>query len=64
MSFLVFFPKYRGYKIYGAIIGIRIEENADLFAYRKGLFVFQVGGEGMLKLLNDEAFKPRYFGER
>jgi len=57
-EFLLFFPKYKGYKIYGAVIGIRIEENADRFAYKNGLFVFTVGGKGTLKLLNDVRFKP------
>jgi hypothetical protein len=60
--FLHFFPKYQGYKIYGAIIGIKIEENADKFAYRNGLFVLKVGGEGTLRMLNDEAFQPVDFG--
>ena len=62
-EFFTFFPDYRGRKIYGAIIGIKIEEKADRFAYKNGLFVFKVGGEGMLRMLNDAKFKPRDFGE-
>ena len=60
-EFLSFYPIYKGYKIYGAMIGIRIEQESDRYAYRQGLFVFKVGGEGMLKILNDEAFKPKDF---
>lgn len=60
-EFLLFFPYFKEFKIYGAMIGIRIEQQADKFAYRNGLFVFKVGGEGMLKLLNDLKFKPKDF---
>ena len=45
------------------MIGIRIEEEADKFAYRNGLFVLTVGGEGMLKMLNDEKFQPTDFSK-
>jgi len=61
--FLEFFPEYRAYKIYEAVIGIQIEEAADKFAYRNGLFVFKVGGEGTLKILNDADFQPVNFGK-
>lgn len=60
-EFLLFFPYFKGFKIYGAMIGIRIEQEADRYAHRQGLFVFKVGGEGRLKILNDEAFKPKDF---
>jgi len=60
-EFLSFFPYFQGFKIYGAIVGIRIEQEADKFAYRNGLFVLKVGGEGLLKMLNDVNFKPRDF---
>ena len=62
-DFFLFFPQYKTYKIYGAMIGVQIEEKADKFAYRKGLFVFKVGGRGTLKILNDETFQPMDFGK-
>lgn len=62
-DFLFFFPEYKTYKIYGAVIGLQMSEAADKFAYRKGLFVFKVGSEGTLKILNDEAFQPVNFGK-
>jgi len=62
-DFSLFFPEYQTYKIYGAIIGLQIEETADKFAYRQGLFVFKVGGGGTLKILNDIAFQPVNFGK-
>ena len=57
-EFSTFFPRYKGSFMYGAVVGIRIEEDADRFAYRNGLFVLTVGGEDMLKMLNDEKFQP------
>jgi len=57
--FFEFFPKYKGMKLYGAVAGIKIEESADRYAYRKGLFVLTLSGEGMVVILNDEKFKPK-----
>jgi len=44
------------------MIGLSMEEESATYAYRNGLFVFKVGGEGMLQLLNDDKFRPRDFG--
>jgi len=60
-EFLYFYPHYKGFKIYGAMIGLSMEEESAKYAYRKGLFVFKVGGEGMLQLLNDDKFMPKDF---
>ena len=60
-EFLYFYPNYNGYKVYGAMIGLRLEEESEIYAYRQGLFVFKVGGEGMLKMLNDDKFMPKDF---
>jgi len=57
--FFEFFPKYKGMTLYGAVAGIRIEEVADRYAYRKGLFVLTLSGEGMVVILNDEKFRPK-----
>lgn len=62
-DFFFFFPEYKNYKIYGAVIGLQMSGTADKFAYRQGLFVFKVGSEGTLKMLNDEAFQPVDFGK-
>jgi len=61
-EFLYFYPHYKGFKIYGAMIGLSMEEESAKYAYRQGLFVFKVGGEGMLQLLNDDKFMPKDFG--
>jgi len=57
-----FFPRYAGLKVYGAVAGMRIVQEAELFAERQGLFVIKVGGEGMTRILNREDFDPRNFG--
>ncbi len=61
-DFLEFFPRYRGYRIYGGVAGLGVEDNVARYAYRKGLFVLTVGGEGLARILNDESFRPRDFG--
>lgn len=60
-EFTTFFPRYKDVKLYGAVAGINIEEDADKFAYRQGLFVLTGSGEGMVRILNDENFKPKDF---
>jgi len=57
--FFEFFPKYKGMKLYGAVAGIRIEEESDRYAYRRGLLVLTLSGEGMVVILNDEKFRPK-----
>jgi len=61
--FTSFFPRYKGMSIYGGVAGIHIEEDADKFAYRQGLFVLTGSGEGLITMLNPPDFKPRDFGQ-
>ena len=60
-SFLDFFPRYKGCTIYGAVAGVHIAEKADRFAYKSGLFVLGLGKEGLVRIQNDDKFKPRDF---
>lgn len=60
-QFTTFFPAYRGYTVYGAVAGLTFAENADRYAYRKGLFVVQVMGESSARILNDDRFRPTNF---
>jgi len=60
--FTFFFPRYKGAKVYGGVAGIHIEEGADKFAYRQGLFVLAGRGEGMIRMLNPPDFRPKSFG--
>ena len=57
-AFKKFFPEYSDRKVIGAVAGIVIEEGADRFAYRQGLFVIGQTGE-TVKILNDKTFKPK-----
>ena len=57
-EFRKFFPDLSDRKLVGAVAGIVIEEEADKYAYRKGLFVITQAGEN-IKVLNDDKFKPK-----
>lgn len=61
-EFLYFFPKYLGKRILAGIAGLTIEENADRYAYRAGLFVLAMSGDGVVQIRNDESFRPKNFG--
>jgi hypothetical protein len=51
------FPHYTGYRIYGAVAGIEIDEGIDRYAYQQGLFVIKQTGD-TVALANDAAFQP------
>ena len=57
-KFKEFFPRFKDYKLFGAVAGIVIDERADKYAYRKGLFVIAQTGE-TVEILNDDKFKPK-----
>ena len=57
-GFREFFPRFKEQKLIGAVAGIIIEEEADKYAYRRGLFVIGQTGE-TVNILNDEKFKPK-----
>nr|NCQ84752.1 DUF3782 domain-containing protein [Microcystis aeruginosa W13-18] len=46
-EFRQFFPEYNQKQLYGAVAGIEIEEGADKYAYRQGLFVLAQRGENV-----------------
>jgi hypothetical protein len=56
--FRQFFPEYTHKQLYGAVAGIDIEEGADKYAYRLGLFVLAQAGE-TVAILNNDDFQPR-----
>ncbi|BAQ64054.1 hypothetical protein [Geminocystis sp. NIES-3709] len=57
-KFRQFFPEYAPKQLYGAVAGIEIEDGADKYAYRQGLFVLAQAGEAV-SILNDSAFQPK-----
>ena len=53
-----FFPEYADWRVHGAVAGMRIEDGADRYAYRQGLFVLAQTGD-TVKILNDARFQPK-----
>lgn len=58
-TFKYFFPEYKDKNVIGAVGGISIEEGAERYAYKKGMFVIAQSGEESVKIVNDKGFKPR-----
>ena len=56
-KFKLFFPEYADRRVIGAVAGIVIDEGADKFAYKKGLFVIEQSGE-TVTITNDDEFSP------
>ena len=52
------FPEYNDKQLYGAVAGIEIEQGADKYAYRQGLFVLDQSGENVV-ILNNEQFQQK-----
>lgn len=57
-EFKEFFPEYSRKQVYGAVAGMEIEEGADKYAYRQGLFVLTQSGENMV-IVNGADFQPK-----
>ncbi len=57
-NFRPLFPEYQHKELYGAIAGIDIEDGADKYAYRQGLFVLAQTGE-TVAILNGDSFQPK-----
>jgi hypothetical protein len=58
--FFEFFPNLQRPVLYGGVAGMSIDDDADRFAYKQGLFIIGQSGEN-LRILNDKKFKPRSF---
>jgi hypothetical protein len=57
-----YFTRFSGRRIYGAIAGLEFAADADRYAYRQGLFVLGLTGEGLVQILNSDQFQPTDFG--
>ncbi|AGF51441.1 slr1818 [Synechocystis sp. PCC 6803] len=57
-EFRRFFPEYEQKQVYGAVAAMDIEEGADKYAYRQGLFVLTQSGESV-SILNSDEFQPK-----
>ena len=58
-SFTIFFPQFKGYKIYGAVAYLKTTQNAENFAMKKGLFVIHATGDSGEILNKKGIFKPQ-----
>ncbi len=54
------FPRYQNMNVLGAVAGMSIEQEADTYAIKHGLYVLTQSG-GNIMLLNPVEFKPRIF---
>ncbi len=63
VEFKDFFPEYKGYHLYGGVVGLEIAEGSDRYAYKQGLFVLGVQGKKMAEMRNDLKFKPKDFSQ-
>lgn len=54
-----FFPEYQDRKIYGAVAYIHVVEEADRYAYKKGLFVLTFTTGDAVAIKNDKKFVPQ-----
>jgi hypothetical protein len=52
------FPKYKNYKVYGAVVGIKIDEKADEYATQERLFLIEPAGDSVI-IANSESLQPR-----
>ncbi|MBF0180806.1 MAG: DUF3782 domain-containing protein [Magnetococcales bacterium] len=53
-----FFPRFAGYRIYGAVAAMVMDENIIRFAINQGLFVIEQAGD-TLRMANAAEFQPR-----
>jgi hypothetical protein len=60
--FFEFFPNLQRPVLYGGVAGMSIDEDADRYAYKQGLFVIGQSGDS-LRIINDKKFKPHSFAQ-
>jgi hypothetical protein len=58
-----YFPRFVSPNIHGGVVALKIDEEADRYAYKKGLYVMKMRGHRLLDMLNDENFRPVNFAK-
>lgn len=58
LTYLV--PSYRNSKIYGAMAYLTINQSADTYAKKKGLFTIKITGDNAI-ITNEKNFKPKMY---
>ena len=56
-----YYAKFTRNQWFGAVAGLDIVEEADRYAYRRGLYILNLSGAGLVQIMNDPKFKPRNF---
>jgi len=59
--FLKVFHEYKGFKVYGAVTGMRIHSGIDKYASKKGFIVLKHKDGKDVKVLNEQGIKPKDF---
>ncbi len=54
-------PQYEDKKVYGAVAGISLDNDAIELAEKKGLFIIENSGEGLMSISNPKDFKPKEY---
>ena len=44
-NFSIFLPQFKGYKVYGAVAYLKVNQDAEKFAIKQGLFVIRATGD-------------------
>ena len=60
-TFTRLMPEYATRTVYGAVAYLKVDEAADKYAERQGLFVIRATGSSA-SITNREEFRPRTFG--
>ena len=64
-KFLKFFPEFKSYRIYRAVVGINLQDGVEKFAFKNGLMVFRYKrykDKGEVEILNPEGLSQRTSG--
>ncbi|MBI3957881.1 MAG: hypothetical protein HY328_03650 [Chloroflexi bacterium] len=61
-TLLTYFARFAGRRVFGGIAGLEFAEGADIYAFRQGLFVLALSGEGIVSIKNGSNFRPKDFG--
>ena len=59
----IYFSRFENRHVYGAIAALEFAADADRYAYRQGLFVLGLTGDGLVQILNSKQFRPTDFGK-
>ena len=54
------FPRHKQLKVLGAVAGVNIVEESDIYAMKRGLYVLAQSGDN-ITMLNDDTFKAKVF---